>query len=80
MAELDGVKMPEFPRDVDMNGITREAIMSQFGITIDDFTDLQKKSIVVEKLFCAAILNQGTDFAAKTLANYNKLKDILYGK
>jgi len=70
--------MAEFPRDVDMNGITREGIMNQLGITIEDFTDLQKKAIVVEKLFCAAILNQGTDFAAKTLANYNKLRDILY--
>lgn len=70
--------MSEFPRDVDMNGITREAIMSQLGITQSQITAPAYHAIVIEKLFCAAILNQGTDFAAKTLANYNKLKDILY--
>jgi len=72
--------MTEFPRDVDMTGITKEAIMSQLGITDSHLAGPAYHAIVIEKLFCAAILNQGTDFAAKTLANYNKLKDILYGK
>jgi hypothetical protein len=65
-----------FARDVDMNGITREGIMAQLHIT--DLQISANNPIVIEKLFCAAILNQGTDFAAKTLANYNKLRDILY--
>ena len=70
--------MAEFPRDVDMKGITREAIMSQLGITEGQIRQSGFAKEITEKLFCCAILNQGTDFAAKTLANYNKLRDILY--
>ena len=70
--------MPELQRDVDTTGITKEAIMSQLHIT--DIDTVQHKAWVVEKLFCAAILNQGTDIAAKILKNYNELRDILYGE
>lgn len=56
--------------------LTKESIMKQFVITQDQIDT--KHPIIMEKLFCVAILNQGTDIAEKIFAEYNKLKDIIY--
>ena len=58
--------------------LTREVIINQLEIT--ELQISANNPIVIEKLFCCAILNQGTDFAAKTLANYNKLRDLVFGE
>ena len=58
--------------------LTREVIINQLEIT--ELQISANNPIVIEKLFCWAILNQGTDFAAKTLANYNKLRDLVFGE
>jgi len=63
-----------------MPELTKEAIMKQLNITVQQLHTISEYPNIMEKLFCAAILKQGSDIAAKTLAGYNKLGDILYEK
>jgi hypothetical protein len=48
--------------------MTRLEIMENLGITEDDI--LNRPELVTEKLFCTAIINQGTEIASKILTNY----------
>ena len=55
--------------------VDRKQLM--FHLNLCDDQVIQKDQIVTERLFCVAILNQGTDIAAKILKEYNELKEIV---
>ena len=57
--------------------ITKSELMKQLGIEPNQL--VMRNHTVTEKLFCAAILDAGTDVASQILRKYNVLKDILDG-
>jgi hypothetical protein len=56
----------------------REDIMASLGISEDDL--VENKALVIEKLFCVALLNSSTDVCSKVLNDFLKLRDLLYPK
>ena len=61
-----------------MSELTRESVMNQLYITEGDIILFPVQ--VMEKVYCAGILNQGTDVAAKTFAEITKLRDLVFGE
>lgn len=56
--------------------MTKEQIMARLLITENQI--LKEPQTIVEKIFCAAILRQGTDISLKILKDYNEMMDILH--
>jgi len=52
--------------------------MSRLGITENQI--LTHSQQVTEKLFCAAVINEGTDYAWRVLGRYNEMLKILEEK
>ena len=56
--------------------MTREQIMEQLYLSENEV--VTHAPIVMEKLFCVAIINQGTDVAVRILNAYQEMDKILY--
>jgi len=56
----------------------KEQIMEQLYITQEDID--KRYYLVIEKLYLTAIINQGTEVAAKILKNFVDLRNILMEK
>jgi hypothetical protein len=54
----------------------REKIMSALYITVDEM--MGDKALVIEKCFCAALLNQDSRVVGKVLDDYLELRNTLY--
>jgi hypothetical protein len=50
----------------------RNELMEHLHINEGDF-----KTVIYEKLFCAALLREGTETVARVLARYNEMKSVL---
>ena len=61
-----------------VENLSKKELMEQLHITHQDLFAIPIG--VMEKLFCAAIINQGINTAAKIFRDYEKLKDIIYEK
>jgi len=61
-----------------MAEITKESIMQQLHITHRDLHTTDQLPWILEKLFSAAVLTQGTEMSAKILTRYNRLKEVLF--
>jgi hypothetical protein len=55
--------------------MTRNDLVAQLHISLQD--DLTH---IYEKLFCAALLTEGSDVTARVLTEYNFLKGVLKGE
>lgn len=58
--------------------MTRKEIMEQLYLNENDVVGCAP--IVMEKLFCVAIINEGTDIAARILGAYREMHKILYNE
>ena len=58
--------------------ISKDELMEQLGITKNQL--VMRNHVVTEKLFCAAILDAGSDVTERILKKYHILKDILEGE
>jgi hypothetical protein len=55
--------------------MTRDELMQAISISEEDL--VLDKANVIQKIFCLALLNQGTDIARNVLNDYIKIRDIL---
>ena len=57
--------------------MSKEELMQHLGIEPNQL--VTENHTVTEKLFCAAILDAGTEITAQILRKYHVLRGILYG-
>jgi hypothetical protein len=53
----------------------KKTLMTMMNITEDDITYTQE--VVLEKLFCVAVINQGAEIASNILKDYLEMKKII---
>uniref|UniRef100_A0A6M3XPX8 Uncharacterized protein n=1 Tax=viral metagenome TaxID=1070528 RepID=A0A6M3XPX8_9ZZZZ len=54
--------------------MNRSELIAQLHLSIQD-----ERHDIYEKMFCVALLGEGTDVTARVLKSYNEMKDVLQG-